>query len=149
MKESQNVKMEGGLIDTALRLSMPNSTAAIFYMDFTQEEDQMETSSESFPMSRLDLKMFTRHVQAEEFRVSSDVSDEQFNDMLTYHNINAIEATYNANLKDKNIKKIEYYWSLDGGIIGLDINEGYANGGFNFKKNQMLIQQDILEKEDK
>ena len=94
MKESQNVKMEGGLIDTALRLSMPNPTAAIFYMDFTQTEDQLETSSEAFPMSRLDLKMFTRHVQAAEFRVSSDVSDEQFNDMLTYHNINAIEELY-------------------------------------------------------
>ena len=94
MKESQNVEMEGGLIDTALHLNMPSPTAAIFYMDFTQTEDQMETSSEDFPMSRLDLKMFTRHVQAEQFRVSADMTEEQLNDMLAYHNINGIEALY-------------------------------------------------------
>ena len=94
MKESQNVEMAGGLIDTALRLTMPNPTAAIFYMDFMQAEDQTETSSETFPMSRLDLKIFTRHVQAEEFRVSAGMTEEQLNDMLTYHNINGIEAVY-------------------------------------------------------
>ena len=122
MKESQNAEMAGGLIDTALRITMTSPIGTIFYMDFMQTEDQTETGSEAFPMSSLDLKIFPRHVNAEEFRVSAGMTDEQLNDMLTYHNINGIESLYSTlcNEMRLGIEKRLYQKYVELGIVNAE-----------------------------
>ena len=65
-----------------------------------------------------------------------------------YTQIDKINKDYNEmsqKLEYNDIQSVELWFNMDGACCGIDVNDGYSKGGFDFDKNQMLIQQDVLE----
>ena len=59
--------------------------------------------------------------------------------------IQQINDKYTEITKEHGINSVELYANQDGVICGIDVGNGYGSGGYDFEKNQMLIQDVILE----
>ena len=61
-----------------------------------------------------------------------------------WRDIEKLNKKYTKLAKNYGLDSVELWSNFDGEICGIDINNGYNNNGFNFKKNRMLIDSSDL-----
>lgn len=58
--------------------------------------------------------------------------------------IEEINVHYTEISKRFGLECVSLWSNMDGGIVGIDVNDGYSYGGYDFEHNRMLIQSDLL-----